>query len=148
MPERPATPARWLHASHPMDEGRTRAGLTDIAAWRRETTEKYRHTVEPLAVAERVEKSSSRPKSPGISRQPGYARLRLPARERQDLIVGDSVAKQNKKRDGICSRRVQHLFLAGPGAESALWQSVKSLAGDPSEVTALGVRHWITSFRC
>jgi len=27
-------------------------------------------------------------------------------------------------------------------------QSVKSLAGDPSEVTALGVRHWITSFRC
>jgi hypothetical protein len=23
----------------------------------------------------------------------------------------------------------------------------KSLAGDPSEVTALGVRHWITSFR-
>ena len=24
----------------------------------------------------------------------------------------------------------------------------ESLAGDPSEVTALGVRHWITSFRC
>jgi hypothetical protein len=24
----------------------------------------------------------------------------------------------------------------------------KSLAGDPSEVTALGKRHWITSFRC
>jgi hypothetical protein len=23
-----------------------------------------------------------------------------------------------------------------------------SLAGDPSEVTALGKRHWITSFRC
>jgi hypothetical protein len=35
------------------DEGRTRKGLTDIAAWRRETTEKYRHTVEPVAVAER-----------------------------------------------------------------------------------------------
>ena len=35
------------------DEGRTRAGLTEIAAWRRETTEKYHHTVEPLAVAER-----------------------------------------------------------------------------------------------
>jgi hypothetical protein len=35
------------------DEGRTREGLTEIAAWRRETTEKYRHTVEPLAVAER-----------------------------------------------------------------------------------------------
>jgi hypothetical protein len=35
------------------DEGRTREGLTDIAAWRRETTEKYHHTVEPVAVAER-----------------------------------------------------------------------------------------------
>jgi SnoaL-like domain len=35
------------------DEGRTRAGLTDIAAWRRETTEKYHHALEPLAVAER-----------------------------------------------------------------------------------------------
>jgi hypothetical protein len=35
------------------DEGRTRAGLTDIAAWRRETTEKYRHAVEPVAIAER-----------------------------------------------------------------------------------------------
>ena len=35
------------------DEGRTRAGLTNIAAWRRETTEKYHHAVEPVAVAER-----------------------------------------------------------------------------------------------
>ncbi len=35
------------------DEGRTRKGLTEIAAWRRETTEKYRHTAEPVAVAER-----------------------------------------------------------------------------------------------
>lgn len=35
------------------DEGRTREGLKDIAAWRRETTEKYQHTVEPIAVAER-----------------------------------------------------------------------------------------------
>ena len=35
------------------DEGRTRTGLTEIAAWRRETTEKYHHTVEPAAVAER-----------------------------------------------------------------------------------------------
>ncbi len=50
-----------------------------------------------------------------------------------------------KKRDGIAPVASQLLFLAGPGAESALVQSVKSLAGDPSEVTALGVRHWITS---
>jgi hypothetical protein len=35
------------------DEGRTRAGLRDIAAWRREAAEKYQHTVEPVAIAER-----------------------------------------------------------------------------------------------
>ncbi len=33
-------------------------------------------------------------------------------------------------------------------AESALSQAQVSLAGDPSEVTALGKRHWITSFHC
>src|SRR3954447_26374005 len=53
----------------------------------------------------------------------------------------------NKKTRQDCSRRVPTFVLAGPGAESAL-PSQKSLAGDPSEVTALGVRHWITSFRC
>lgn len=36
------------------DEGRTRKGLKDIMVWRRETTEKYRHTVEPIAVAEQA----------------------------------------------------------------------------------------------
>ena len=35
------------------DEGRTRARLKDIIAWQRETTDKYQHTVEPLAVMER-----------------------------------------------------------------------------------------------
>ena len=35
------------------DEGRTREGLKDIAAWRRETTEKYQHTFAPMAVIER-----------------------------------------------------------------------------------------------
>jgi hypothetical protein len=35
------------------DEQRTRKGLTEIAAWRHETTDKYHHTVEPVAVAER-----------------------------------------------------------------------------------------------
>ena len=35
------------------DEGRTREGLKDIAAWRRETTEKYQHTFAPIAVIER-----------------------------------------------------------------------------------------------
>jgi hypothetical protein len=39
------------------------------------------------------------------------------------------------------------IVLAGPGAESARCQAKNSLAGDPSEVTALGKRHWITSFR-
>jgi hypothetical protein len=35
------------------DEGGTREGLDDIAAWRRETTKKYQHTVMPVAVAKR-----------------------------------------------------------------------------------------------
>ena len=61
---------------------------------------------------------------------------------------GTTTAIPNKRRDGMAPVASQLLFLAGPGAESALVQSVKSLAGDPSEVTALGVRHWITSFRC
>jgi hypothetical protein len=35
------------------DEGRTREGLENIVAWRRETADKYQHTFEPLAVTER-----------------------------------------------------------------------------------------------
>src|SRR5258707_386939 len=35
------------------DEGRTMTGLKAIEAWKRETSEKYRHTIEPVAVAER-----------------------------------------------------------------------------------------------
>jgi hypothetical protein len=60
------------------DEERTRAGLTEIAAWRRETTDKYRHTVEPVAVAERDGKNRRDQALRRFSRQPGYARLRLP----------------------------------------------------------------------
>jgi ketosteroid isomerase-like protein len=36
-----------------VDEGRTMTGLEAIAAWRRQTAEKYRHTVEPLEISER-----------------------------------------------------------------------------------------------
>jgi hypothetical protein len=36
------------------DEGRTRTGLSEIAAWRRETQAKYHHTVTPLAIAKRA----------------------------------------------------------------------------------------------
>ena len=39
------------------DEGRTRAGLNEIAAWRRETRAKYHHTVTPVAVAKRAGKT-------------------------------------------------------------------------------------------
>jgi hypothetical protein len=34
------------------DEGHTVTGLKAIAAWRRETTKKYQHTIEPVAIAE------------------------------------------------------------------------------------------------
>src|SRR5437588_1876130 len=40
------------------------------------------------------------------------------------------------------------VVLAGPGLRAPRCQAINaSLAGDPSEVTALGKRHWITSFR-
>jgi SnoaL-like domain len=39
------------------DEGRTRKGLKEIAAWRRETEAKYHHTVTPVAVAKRADKT-------------------------------------------------------------------------------------------
>lgn len=39
------------------DEGRTRTGLIEIAAWRRETEAKYQHTVMPVAVAQRAGKT-------------------------------------------------------------------------------------------
>ena len=34
------------------DEGRTMEGLAAIKRWKAETTKKYRHTIEPLAVAQ------------------------------------------------------------------------------------------------
>jgi hypothetical protein len=40
------------------------------------------------------------------------------------------------------------LELAGPGLEAPRCQAKIGLAGDPSEVTALETRHWITSFHC
>src|SRR4051812_41539003 len=57
-----------------------------------------------------------------------------------------------KKTRRDCSRRVPTVELAGPGLRAPQCQAHRklreSLAGDPSEVTALGKRHWITSFRC
>jgi hypothetical protein len=39
------------------DEGQTRTGLDEIAAWRREAGAKYHHTVTPVAVAKRAGKT-------------------------------------------------------------------------------------------
>src|SRR6267143_6774400 len=36
------------------DEGRTYVGLAAIKKWKAETKKKYQHTVEPLAVAQRI----------------------------------------------------------------------------------------------
>ena len=56
----------------------------------------------------------------------------------------------NKKARRNFSRRAPTFELAGPGLRAPRCQASKceGLAGDPSEVTALGKRHWITSFRC
>jgi len=47
------------------DEGRTRTGLNEIAAWRRETQAKYHHTVKPVAVAKRAGKTVVRTEMAG-----------------------------------------------------------------------------------
>jgi hypothetical protein len=83
------------------------------------------------------------PPSPRI---PAFA----PTRARNDGLQRKNDGLQHKKdatgllpsRPNFCNSLVQ--------APRAPWlRSLEvSLAGDPSEVTALGVRHWITSFRC
>ena len=60
------------------DEGRTKEGLEDIVAWRRETADKYQHTFEPLAVVERDGKTIVTTKVSGVSR-PDHSRLCLPS---------------------------------------------------------------------
>jgi len=47
------------------DEGRTIKGIAAIKTWRRETREKYHHTVEPLSVTERDGKTVVRAKVSG-----------------------------------------------------------------------------------
>jgi hypothetical protein len=59
-----------------------------------------------------------------------------------------SWCRSQKGRGGIAPVAPRFFALAGLGAESALLTGQTGLAGDPSEVTALGIRHWITSFRC
>ena len=57
------------------DEGRTREGLEDIVAWRRETVEKYQHTFGGAG-----RKNDCRDESFWkFSRQPDHARLCLPS---------------------------------------------------------------------
>jgi hypothetical protein len=56
-------------------------------------------------------------------------------------------ARDNKKTRRDCSRRAA-TFISLVQALRRPLPSSRSLAGDPSEVTALGIRHWITSFRC
>jgi len=64
----------------------------------------------------------------------------------QLLITPANKQMKKARRDG--SRRAPTLVLAGPGLRAPRCQAINaSLAGDPSEVTALGKRHWITSFR-
>src|SRR5712671_6500516 len=102
-----------------------------------------------MAVDKRLSAHES-PRPPFVSAARAHETLRkhdLPDRPR--MLRGCMTDMPNaKKTRRDCSRRVPTFELAGPGAESALLPSFSSLAGDPSEVTALGVRHWITSFRC
>ena len=57
-------------------------------------------------------------------------------------IAPTNQANQNEKARRDCSRRAPALVLAGPGLRAPRCQAEKTgLAGDPSEVTALGKRH-------
>ena len=60
---------------------------------------------------------------------------------------GNSAA-QMKKRGGKGSRRAPTLVSLVQALERPEPGLKPGLAGDPSEVTALGKRHWITSFHC
>jgi hypothetical protein len=55
---------------------------------------------------------------------------------------------KTKKRDGDCPVAFQPLYSLVQALRAPCCQAETGLAGDPSEVTALGVRHWITSFHC
>src|SRR3954464_4736848 len=56
------------------------------------------------------------------------------------------VGKRKGHAGRSCARRAPHC-LAGRGAESARDKLLQELESDPSEVTVLTMRHWITSFR-
>jgi hypothetical protein len=55
---------------------------------------------------------------------------------------------EQKGRGGISPVASQFLYSLVQALRAPCCEALESLAGDPSEVTALGVRHWITSFRC
>jgi hypothetical protein len=53
-----------------------------------------------------------------------------------------------QKRGGIAPAAFRFLYSLVQAPRTPFCQAQEALAGDPSEVTALGKRHWITSFRC
>ena len=108
-----------------------------------------------------IDRKNNRNKQPELPRSKGHAapfpqRRTLasppirahPLRGARAGTPRNDESSGKKRRGGMAPVAPQLLKLAGPGAESALCQALRGLAGDPSEVTALGKRHWITSFRC
>jgi hypothetical protein len=61
---------------------------------------------------------------------------------------GMTTKHPNKRRGGIAPVAPQFLHSLVQALRAPFAKPIESLAGDPSEVTALGKRHWITSFRC
>ena len=58
------------------------------------------------------------------------------------------IAAKQKRRDGMTPSRPNFCNSLVQALRAPCCQASTGLAGDPSEVTALGVRHWITSFHC
>jgi hypothetical protein len=63
-------------------------------------------------------------------------------------LPGNDVVFQTKRRDGMAPVASQLLCSLVQAPRAPCCKAQIRLAGDPSEVTALGVRHWITSFHC
>ena len=94
-------------------------------------------------------------------REPGERRCRQgPEQQRQmreiaalgkgaDKIIHLNRQSRRRKRRIELSLDAPSLpNLAEPGGRTALSEAQLSLAGGLSEVTALGIRHWTTSFHC
>jgi hypothetical protein len=74
--------------------------------------------------------------------------FRQPPRSQLRLRFENTCGLKIKRRGGMAPVASQLLHSLVQALRAPCCEAQRSLAGDPSEVTALGIRHWITSFHC